>query len=110
MTNPKIVSRINIDAHFPGADGLLWDSDGNLVLIQNKSVNKVFTISSADKWITAKVKSATAGNDRFAQPSTGVLVNGRVWALNSKLNELSNKTMPPSQEFSLQVAAFKPVK
>lgn len=110
LKQPKKVSKVKIDGHFPGADGIMIDGTGNLVLIQNKGVNKVYTISSGDNFMSAKVVSATDGNDRFAQPSTGIMRNGKFWALNSKLNELTNKTMPPSVEFSLQEAVFRPVK
>jgi len=108
VNNPKKVSRVKIDAFFPGADGLLIDQ-GDLILVQNKSVNRVYRIGSSDNWQTAKIKSATAGEDRFQQPSTAVINNGQVWVLNSKLNELSNPTLVPSKEFSVQQAVFKPM-
>lgn len=110
INDPKKVSKVKIDGHFPGADGIMFDGAGNLVLIQNKGVNKVYTISSGDNFMSAKITSATDGNDRFAQPSTGVVRSGKFWALNSKLNELTNKTLPPSVDFSLQEAVFKVVK
>ncbi|RDC57970.1 gluconolaconase [Pedobacter chinensis] len=108
VKDPKKVTRVKIDALFPGADGLLIDQ-GDLILVQNKSVNRVYRISSSDNWQTAKIKAATAGEDRFQQPSTAIMNNGQVWVLNSKLNELSNPTLVPSKEFSVQQAIFKPV-
>ncbi|MDQ7948402.1 MAG: gluconolaconase [Pedobacter sp.] len=108
INNPKMVDMVKIDQLFPGADGLLFEK-GELVLVQNKGVNKVYRIKSNDNWRSAKLTGATAGDDRFAQPSTQVSINGVIWALNSKLNELSNPTMPPSMEFSVQKAEFRPV-
>lgn len=108
LADPKRITKVKIDALFPGADGLLFDQ-GDLVLVQNKSVNKIYRISSTDKWQTAKIKSATTGEDRFQQPSTAVVDGEKVWILNSKLNELSNPTLVPSKEFSVQLAVFRPV-
>lgn len=109
LNDPKNVSRVKIDQLFPGADGLLLDGQNNLVLVQNKSVDKVYTLASSDNWVTAKITSATGGTDRFQQPSTALMKDGKVWVLNSKLNEIGNPTIPPSKEFSLQLAEFKPV-
>ncbi|GAA4321835.1 SMP-30/gluconolactonase/LRE family protein [Mucilaginibacter gynuensis] len=110
ISNPNTASIVKIKTLFPGADGLIIDDQQNLILIQNKGVNKVFKISSVDNWSSAEVKEATGGTDRFAQPSTGVVGAGKVWVLNSRLNELSNPTLVPSKEFSLQLAVFQPVK
>lgn len=109
INDPKQVTAVKIRDLFPGADGLLLDDGNNLILIQNKSVNKCYKLESADNWQTAKVTAATHSEDRFQQPSTGVIQNGKVWLLNSKLNELSNPTIPPSREFSLQLAELKPL-
>ena len=108
LADPKKISKVAIKNLFPGADGLLFDQ-GELILVQNKGVNKIFRIASADDWQTASVKAATSGEDRFAQPSTAIADANRIWVLNSKLNELSNPAMVPSKEFSLQLAVFRPV-
>lgn len=107
LSNPKEVTKVNIKGLFPGADGLLLDGQSNLVLIQNKGVNMIYKISSADDWRSAAVKESSGGLDRFQHPSTGVIKDGQVWVLNSKLNELSNPTLPPSKEFSLQLVQYK---
>jgi len=110
VKDPKKIMTVKINNLFPGADGLLWASPDNLVLIQNKGVDKAFQIASTDNWITAEVKAATASEDRFQYPTTGTLENGRVWLLNSKLNENTDSSMTPSKEFSLQMAKFQAVK
>lgn len=107
LKNPAGVTVIKIDQLFPGADGMLLDGQNNLVLIQNKSVDKVFKLHSTDNWKTAKVILSTRAADRFAKPSTAVMAQGQVWVLNSKLNELTDPTKPPSTEFSIQLADLK---
>lgn len=69
-------------------------------------VNKIYRINNQDNWKTAQIKPA---RDRFTQPSTAILDNGKVWPLHSKLNMLANPTLVPSQQFSIQIADFKPV-
>lgn len=109
MKNPKNIAAVKLNTLFPGADGLVWLSPTMLGLIQNKGVNKVFQISSADNWVTAEVKGATAAEDRLQYPTTGTIQDGRLWVLNSKMTELTDSTMKPSKEFSLQMAKFRPV-
>jgi sugar lactone lactonase YvrE len=107
---PDKIAKVKINTFFPGADGLLWNAAGNLVLIQNKGVNKVFELVSNDNWESAEIKSATLLVDRFHQPTTATLNTGKLYVLNSKMNELSDPTAQPSKEFSLQEVRFVPVK
>lgn len=109
IKNPKSISKVKLKTFFPGADGLLWASPNNLVLVQNKGVNKAFQLSSSDNWMSAEVKASTAAADRFQYPTTATLQDGRVWLLNAKLNEITDSSMSPSKEFSLQLARFQPV-
>lgn len=107
----KKITPVKIAQFFSGADGLLWDQKGHLILVQNKGVNKIFILASSDEWQTATVVESTKGTDRFAQPSTATMdTKGKVYIMNSKLNELSDPTAPPSKEFSIQTAVFVPVK
>lgn len=110
LKDPSQITKVKIDQFFPGADGLVLGDDNTLALIQNKGVDKVFQLESTDGWQTANVKAATAAADRFQQPSTGTMFNGKLYVLNSKLNELADPTKKPSIEFSIQEAVFKPVK
>lgn len=109
INNPKNVTKVKINNLFPGADGLLWDNQNNLVLIQNKGVDKTFQLNSKDNWQSAEILAATATTDRFQYPTTGVLQSGKVYVLNAKLNEINDSTKTPSKEFSLQLVQFKPV-
>ncbi|MGB8192397.1 MAG: hypothetical protein WCF67_10785 [Chitinophagaceae bacterium] len=107
---PGSVTVIKTKSFFPGADGLLWDQNENLVLIQNKGVNKVFRLSSADNWQSAEIEAYTLMEDRFHYPTTSTLANGKIYSLNAKLNELTDPTVNPSKEFSLQQVRFMPAK
>jgi DNA-binding beta-propeller fold protein YncE len=66
----SMVTKVKIDHLFPGADGLLMNTDGTLTLVQNKSVDKILQLPSTDNWSSARIKAATSGGDRFQQPST----------------------------------------
>jgi sugar lactone lactonase YvrE len=106
LKNPKNVTKVKINQFFPGADGLLIDKLNNLILIQNKGVNKAFMISSNDEWKTATVKGHTTLEERFQNPTTATLSGDDVFVLNSKMNELSDSTKNPSKKYSIQLARF----
>lgn len=103
--NPANVTRVKAKQFFPGADGLLLDKQSNLILIQGKGVNKVFTLSSKDQFASAEVISTTGG-ERFQNPTTAAFMNDQVYVLNAKLNELQDSTRNPSTKFSIQLAKF----
>jgi sugar lactone lactonase YvrE len=106
MKNPAQVQRVKVPAFFPGADGMSVDADGNLILVQNKGVNTVFKLSSADKWASAKVTGRTMPDDLLQNPTTLAWNNTELFVLNAKLNEISDSTMKPSTEFSFQKVEF----
>ena len=101
------VNVVKIETFFPGADGLLWNVKGELLLIQNKGVDKIYSISSTDNWESAIITAGTIAEDRFQNPTIGVLANGKIYALNAKLNEITDSSKTPSKEFSLQEVQFK---
>lgn len=104
------ITSVKVPQFFSGADGLLWDHE-NLILVQNKGSNIIYQLTSTDNWSSAKVAASTLGTDRFHQPSTATIGgDGKIYVLNSKLNELTDPTAPPSKQFSLQVARFVEVK
>ena len=108
-TSPVRISQVSINQFFPGADGLLRIDNNDLILVQNKSVNKVFKLSSKDEWKTAIVTGTTLLEDRFQQPSTCTRKDDKLYALNSKLNELQDASIKPSEEFSIQLIQFKTI-
>ena len=107
LNNPNSVTVVKTNMFFIGGDGLLFDNENNLYVVQNKSVNKAWKLTSSDNWQTANVIASTAGTDRFQNPSTSTFYNGELYLMNSKLNELSDPTAKPSAEFSLQLAVFR---
>lgn len=110
LAQPERITKIQVKQFFPGADGLLWDANGNLLVVQNKGVHKVFQLSSKDNWQSAEVKASTLATDRFHQPTTATMKAGKIYALNSKMDQLSDPTAPPAKEFSLQEVRFVPTK
>jgi len=110
LRDPQRITRIRINTFFSGADGLLWNAAGNLVLAQNKGTHRIVELNSNDNWQSAELLSSTSANDRFIQPSTLSMQDGQLFALNSKLNELTDPTAPPSKEFSLQLVRLLPVR
>lgn len=109
VQNPQHVTKVKINNFFPGADGILLDAENNLLLSQNKGVDKIFKISSSDNWQSGKIIAATSVNDRFQNPSTSAFKGNDLFIMNSKLNELKDSSKAPSKEFSLQLAVFNPV-
>lgn len=95
---------------FPGADGIVLDADGNLILAQNKGVNKIFRLTSTDNWNSAEVTGVTAAADNFQNPSTLTIADNRIYALNAKLNELTDSSRAPSTDFSLQFVYLRSTK
>lgn len=107
LKDPKKVERVTLNQMFPGADGLWIDQDKNLILIQNKGVNKAFKLTSNDKWKSAKVTEATPSSELYQYPTTCGSFKGEMYVLNAKLNELSDSSYRPSDKFSYQQIVFK---
>lgn len=108
INDPSKVTQVKLKQFLPGADGILFTGD-NLVVSQNKGVNKAFLLATTNNWQSAEVKAGTALEDRFAQPSTLTMMNNDIYLLNSKLNELQDSTVPRSKEFSLQLVKLLPM-
>jgi len=106
IANPSAVSRVSLPQFFMNADGLLLTGQNTLTLVQNGGSNKIYQLQSQDNWKSAKVKSATKFEDRFAFPSTATLNKNEVWVMNAKFNELNDSTTVPSKKFSIQKAEF----
>lgn len=107
VNNPADISTVSIDRFFPGADGL-WLHDANTIsLVQNQGTNKVFRIATTDNWASAKVTGMTPSSLLLGQPSTTAMMNGQLWVLNSKLNELADSSMGRSMKFKLSKVNFE---
>ena len=88
LNDPEKFSQVTIAETFPGADGLLWAADGSLVVIANLQTNKVFKLSSSDNWVSAAVVNRLDTGQVYA--TTGVEINGAVYALYAMLHVLFN--------------------
>ncbi len=110
LLNPNKISKVKMPMTFPGIDGLLLTKNLELIVVQNNGINRVSKLSSQDNWTSAHVDSETTPTDHFAYPTTATFKGDQLYVLNSKLNELADSTITPSQDFSLQPAQFKPVR
>jgi len=99
LADPEKFSEVKMDQTLVGADGLLWASDGSLVVIANANTNKVFDLSSSDDWATAKVVKSADTGQVFA--TTGVDIKGAVYVLYAMLHVVFN---PETKE---QVQSFE---
>jgi sugar lactone lactonase YvrE len=105
--DPDHPAKVEIKEFFPGADGLLLDKENNLILVQNKGVNKIFQIGSTDRWKTAEIIASTSVADGFQNPTTATANAADIFVLNSKMDELSDSTKNPSKAYSIQQAVFR---
>lgn len=71
-----------------GADGLVLNADGSLVVIANLQTNKVFKLTSTDNWVTAQVVASEETGQVFA--TTGVAKGGGVHVIHAMLHVLFN--------------------
>ena len=106
VANPTDISLVTLPQFFMNADGLLLSDPNTLTLVQNGGSNRIYQLQTNDNWKSAKVKSATKFEDRFAFPSTATANKGDVWVMNAKFNELNDSTAVPSKKFSIQKAEF----
>lgn len=100
LDNPKSFTEVEVKTSekFEGADGLLWATDGSLILIAGNNAhigvpattntNAVFRLTSNDDWKTASVKGKSDTGDVFA--STGTLRNGEIYVMHAMLHVLFN--------------------
>jgi len=88
LDNPEKFSEVKIPEKLVGADGLLWASDGALIVIANDDTNKVFKLNSVDNWTTAKIINSVPTGQVFA--TTGVDIHGNIYVLHAMLHVLFN--------------------
>lgn len=103
LSNPDNFKEIKLDRKLPGADGLLWNIAGDLVVAANGDTNKIFLVKSADGWDSARVAGERATGDVFA--TTGVLRGNEVYVLYAQLNKLFGGQLPVD-EFTINKIKF----
>jgi sugar lactone lactonase YvrE len=105
VDKPKSFTEVKIDQKLVGADGLLWGPDGSLIVIANADTNKIFKLTSADNWESAKVVNSVDTGDVFA--TTGTLRDGKVYVMEAHLNVLFDPKAPKQVDV-FDIRAFKP--
>lgn len=105
LARPSQFTRVDIASRFVGGDGLTLVGKQDLVLIANQASgivsNAAFSLSSEDGWVTAKLRATQQLGDVY--PTTGVLRDGKIYAIHSKLNELIQSS--PEQRERLRMEA-----
>jgi sugar lactone lactonase YvrE len=111
LDNPQSFSEVTLPEKLEGADGLLWASDGSLILIGNNNahvgvpesktpLNAVLRLNSDDNWQTATITGRAATGDVFA--STGTLRDGEIYVTHAMLHVLFNpETKEQVQQFDI---------
>lgn len=107
LGNPANVQRVELPQFIMNVDGLLLTTPNVLTVVQNGGSNRVYELESNDNWKSARIKSATGLEDRFAFPSTATANGKDIWVMNAKFNELNDSTAVPSKKFVIQKADFK---
>ena len=104
VDDPKAFKAVKIDQKLVGADGLLWGPDGSLIVITHPDSTNIFKLTSSDNWDSAKAVNSVGNGDAFT--TTGVLRDGKVYALEAHLNVLFNPKAPKQQD-EFAIRAFK---
>jgi len=110
LKNPKNVQKIVINQYFTGADGLLLTDKNTLTMVVNGGIDKIFQLSSADNWKSAKVVASTLVADRFTYPATATQNGKNIWVMNAQFNQLLDSNSVPVKTFAIQQVNYTPVK
>ena len=57
LDDPASASQVNLPEPVPGADGVVWTTDGRLAIVAN-SANRVVALTSSDEWNSAELVGA----------------------------------------------------
>ncbi|MDH5785102.1 MAG: SMP-30/gluconolactonase/LRE family protein [Chromatiales bacterium] len=105
LENPAEFSEVKVSENIQGADGLMWDAEGALLVIANSEVNSVIKFTSEDGWQSANVMGKAETGKVFA--TTGTLRDGQVYVMHAMLHVLFN---PETKEQlkSFDIVKYKP--
>jgi sugar lactone lactonase YvrE len=70
LDNPTGLTPVQIDSPVPG-DGLIFDSEGNLIAVGAQADQKVYKLSSEDEWATATVAGTYAASQLVTTAAVG---------------------------------------
>ncbi len=100
LKNPEKFSQVQIDSTFKNGDGLLWTSDGSLIVIANVETRKVLKLTSTDNWSSARITGSADTGQVYA--TTGVIRDGQIYVLHAMLHVLFNpKTEKHVEQFEI---------
>ncbi|WP_310554656.1 hypothetical protein [Flavobacterium sp.] len=102
MKNPTEITKINTDILL-GADGIFLNGNNELMVISN-STKQVFQLNSSDDFASAKVLKTAPTEMNF--PTTGIVVKGKYYVLNAKLDEIFNPNATKTSNFLIQEITF----
>lgn len=102
IKNPKEITKINSDI-IMGADGIFLNGKNELLVISN-STKQVFQLNSTDEFATAKAIKTAATEMTF--PTTGIVVKGKYYVLNAKLNEIFTPNTTLTSNYLIQEIKF----
>jgi sugar lactone lactonase YvrE len=110
LDNPKAVAPIKVERKFLGADGMVLQADGSLVLITNalgstEATNSVVVLKSSDKWQSANV--AAEQSMKQNPPTTGTVRNSNIYVIFGAMDKLLDpKNQTPAATFEIRRASF----
>jgi len=111
LNDPKSFTEVKLPEQLGGVDGMLWASDGSLIMIGNNNMhvgvpgsttplNAVLRLTSDDNWVSAVIKGRAPTGDVFA--TTGTLRNGEIYVSHAMLHVLFNPdTKEHLQQFDI---------
>lgn len=102
MAQPQKVQQIATPP-IVGADGIIVVAPNQVAVISNGQ-NKIVILETSDNWQSATVVRSIPSTTAF--PTTGVMLNGKLWVVNSKLNELFGGLQPWSETFEIQTIGW----
>src|SRR5690606_16920259 len=87
--NPAAFSQIEVNP-IMGADGLVLDDEGVLYVVTGEGA---YTVESADEWQSGTIAGVSAP-PAVGTYTTGVLVEGDLWVINSRICVTLNPGQP----------------
>lgn len=100
LANPTDFARVQVDAQFIGADGLVLLDDQTLVVVTNNPA-QVYRLASGDDFASAQVTGMFDPGDVF--PTTVAARDGEAYVLYAQLNAQQE----PREEFPIVRAEFE---
>ncbi len=102
VKKPTEITKINSEIML-GADGVFLNGKNELMVISN-STKQVFQLNSNDDFASAKTLKTVPTEMTF--PTTGIVVKGKHYVLNAKLNEIFTPNTILTSNFLIQEIKF----